>query len=429
MLAVGVVGWAVAKPYLVGRNAQAQAQLDPRAGSFLAEGEAAMADGNLDVAQQAIGKASVLAEADPRVLLDEARVAAAQADIPWLRMRLLPADAVDDLRMTKAQLEERVTRARRAADGALASAPDDPSAARARIDAARLAGDQEVARGYVSKVIAQASQPETAYVLAALDLAEPDPLWKTVIERLRLAAAGEGNAGRARAALVYALAKSGDGPGAKAELAKLDALTRPYPILPALHGVVDKMSVKATADAGAPAGAGQPRASATVAAAAPAATAQPQGGTAEGAGGGGGGGGGGDGIPSDPRVAMQMAALAVKTGQLVRARAIYESIVAKNPSDSEALAGLGDIARLDGDPGLAVSRYKRAIAVNPSYLPALLGLADSQWASGDKAGAVHGYTEIVDRFPEGTYPPHVKQRSEGGGPAPAAGAKGSGSTE
>ena len=31
MLAVGVVGWAVAKPYLVARNAGATAQLDPRA--------------------------------------------------------------------------------------------------------------------------------------------------------------------------------------------------------------------------------------------------------------------------------------------------------------------------------------------------------------------------------------------------------------
>ena len=46
-------------------------------------------------------------------------------------------------------------------------------------------------------------------MLAALDLAEPEPLWPMVIERLRLAAAGEGNAGRARAALVYALAQIG----------------------------------------------------------------------------------------------------------------------------------------------------------------------------------------------------------------------------
>ena len=49
-----------------------------------------------------------------------------------------------------------------------------------KIDALRLAGQQDAARGLVAKVIAQASQPETAYVLAALDLAEPEPLWTTV---------------------------------------------------------------------------------------------------------------------------------------------------------------------------------------------------------------------------------------------------------
>jgi predicted Zn finger-like uncharacterized protein len=431
MLAVGVVGWAVAKPYLIGRNAQAEAQIDPRALSYLSESEKAMADGNLDAAKQAVDKASALAESNPRVLLDEARVAAAQADIPWLKTRLLPADAADELRATKADLDDRVTRARRAADAALTGAPDDVSAIRARVDALRLAGDQEVARGLVSKIIAQASQPETAYILAALDLAEAEPLWKTVIERLRLAAAGEGNAGRARAGLIYALAKSGDTAGAKAELSKLDALTRPYPILPSLHAFVDRGSVKVAADAGAPSGAPRVASGTGVGPSAPAGGAAPVGGSPSG------GadlpvaaGGAGDPIPTDPRVAIQAAAMAVRTGQLVRARQIYESIVTRNPGDSEALAGLGDIARLDGDPPLAISRYKHAIAVNPSYLPALLGLADTQWSSGDKGSAVKGYSEIVDRFPEGTYPAYVKQRSESGVGAPATGAaatKGTGS--
>ncbi len=53
LLAVGVLGWAVARPYLGNRNASAAAQLDPRAETFLAHGERAMADGNLDAAQEA----------------------------------------------------------------------------------------------------------------------------------------------------------------------------------------------------------------------------------------------------------------------------------------------------------------------------------------------------------------------------------------
>jgi tetratricopeptide (TPR) repeat protein len=289
---------------------------------------------------------------------------------------------------------------------------------RTKIDALRLSGDRDAARAFVSKVISQASQPETAYVLAALDLAEPEPLWTTVLDRLRFAAAGEGSAGRARAALVYALVKSGDAVGAKAELAKLDALPRPYPLLAALHGYVDKGAVKAASpDAGAvaakpegsasaaPAAAGQPPSAASPAAA----------GAAPAAGGGGGGGGGaGDG--------MQAATQAIRKGDWERARQIYDALVTRNPNDSEALCGIGDVARAQGDSAGAIAAYKRVIATNPSYLPALLGIADTQWATGDHASATKGYKDITDRFPEGSYPGYVKQRAEGPTPSPAASA-------
>lgn len=410
--AVGVVGWVVAKPYLLahasGRGA-AQQQLDPRAQRFLADGEKAMGDGDLDLAQEDFDKASALAERDAHVLLDEARLAAAKADVPWLKMRLLPADAAEEARMTKSQLDDRVERARKAADDALAAAPDDPAAVRAKIDALRLVGERDAARAYVAKVIAQASQPETAYVLAALDLAEPEPLWPTVIDRLRLAAAGEGNAGRARAALVYALAKSGDVAGAKAELAKLDAMTRPYPLLPNLHAFVDKTPAKASIDGGVAANASRVGGGAA-----------PHGGQGAGAAAGGGGGGGaGEESLGDEPGAMGEASKAIKKGDWSRARRIYEALVARNPSDSEALSGIGDCARAQGDTAGAVAAYKRALAVNPSYLPALLGVADTEWASGDHAGAQRAYKDIVDRFPEGTYPSYVKTRAEGPPPAPA----------
>jgi predicted Zn finger-like uncharacterized protein len=419
LLAVGVVGWVVAKPYFVGREAGAAAQLDPRAQGFVADGERSLADGNLDMAKEDFDKASALAETDPHVLLDQARLACALADVPWLKTRLLSTDATDDLRATRAQLDERVARAKRAADAALAVAPADVAAMRAKIDALRLSGERDAARGYVSKVIGQASQPETAYVLAALDLAEPEPLWTTVIDRLRFAAAGEGNAGRARAALAYALAKSGDLAGAKSELAKLDALTRPYPDLATLHSFIDHAiasSPTASAkDAGGPSGAkvepaAAPSAAApsappqgAVAAAAPAASPA-----------------GGDGL--------QAASQAIRKGDWERARQIYDALVTRNPNDSEALCGLGDVARAQGDSGGAIAAYKHVIGINPSYLPALLGLADTQWSTGDHASAAKGYRDIVDRFPEGTYPSYVKQRIDGatqGAPAASAGQGGS----
>jgi predicted Zn finger-like uncharacterized protein len=410
LLAVGVLGWAVARPYLAGRNASPTAQIDPRAEVFLSDGEKALADGNLEAGQEDLDKASALAESDPRVRLDEARIATLLADVPWLKLKLLEAStgSADELRMTKAQVQERVGRANRLADAALASSPDAPAAFRVKIDALRLAGHQDSARGYVAKIIGQASQSETAYVLAALDLAEPEPLWTTVIERLRLSAAGEGNVGRARAALVYSLAKSGNVADAKLELAKLDSLPRPYPLLPSLHAFVDKPPSKTVVDSAPEATAASSRGSVGASAVAPPASqtsaapapASPGGGP----------------ISGDTRSAMQAAAQAYKKGEFERARQIYQAVVTRSPSDSEAIAALGDVARAEGDAAAAISSYKRAIAVNPSYLPALLGLADTQWSSGDRAGATRGYQYIADRFPEGTYPAYVKTRGEGATP-------------
>ncbi|MDP9001280.1 MAG: zinc-ribbon domain-containing protein, partial [Myxococcota bacterium] len=174
LMAVAVVGWVLAKPYVVARNTSGEtgAQLDARAQAFLAGGENALLEGDLDGAQQDFDKASALAERDPRVLLNEARVAAARADVPWLKLRLLTPDAPEEMRTTRAQLDESVARASTAADDAVSAAPDDRAAVRAKIDALRLQGQRDVARTYVAKLSAIASQPETAYVLAALDLAE-----------------------------------------------------------------------------------------------------------------------------------------------------------------------------------------------------------------------------------------------------------------
>ena len=417
LLAVGVVGWVLAKPYIVARSAASGPHLDPRTTSFLTEGEKAMSEGDLDAAQQDFDKASVLLERDPRVLLDEARVAAAKADVLWLKLRLLPSEVSDEARTTKAQLDERLARVRSTADDAASVAPDDPAVVRAKVDSLRLLGDRAAARVLISKVSGLASVPETAYVLAALDLAEPEPFWTTVIERLRLAAAAEGNAGRARAALVYALARSGDAAGAKAELAKLDALPRPYPCSPSLHAFVEKTPPKGSVDAGALAASARLGSGSAAAAQAPspAAVAASPASTGPAS-------TGGETAPGEQATTMQAASQAIKKGDYPRARRVYEALIARNPSDSEALSGLGDVDRAQGDSHAAIAAYKRALGVNPSYMPAMLGVADTEWASGDHASAQRAYKEIADRFPEGTYPSYVKARSEPA--APAGGAPG-----
>lgn len=372
--------------------------VDPRVAGFLSTGEKALADGDLEVAKESLDKASALSEKEPHVLLGLARLAAVRADVLWLKSRLLPPDAADDHRVTRHNLSELSASARKAADDALAVAPDDPAALRAKIDALRISGDRDGARALVGKIAPSSNQPESAYVLAALDLAEVEPLWSTVIERLKIASSAETGPGRARAALVYALARSGDAAGAKAEVDRLTAMTKPHPLLSLLRGFADRAKPAQKLDAGASAHAME----------------APDAGRGGHVAGGGGGGGGG-GLPSDPRELVSQGERARAKGDYDRARTLFSAAVDKNPSDSEALAGLAAISYAQRDLAGARASYKRVLAINPNYMPALVGLADVEWDSGDKATATKMYKDIVDRYPEGAYPGRVKQRSEGGG--------------
>ncbi len=394
IVSVGIGGVIVGQKYMPGATPTTvgAAPLDPRAQEFLRTGERALDDGDLETAKESFDKASVIAEKDPRVLLGMARLATVRADIPWLKQRLSPQDASDE---TKRSWSELSAKARTLADTALTAAPDDIGAVRVKMDALRIAGEREQARGYVTKIIGNAQQPDTAYVLAALDLAEPEPLYKTIIERLRVAAQAEGNSGRARAALVYALARSGDGAGAKGELDRLGLLTRPHPLYAPLKAFVEKAPAKG--DGGvAPVASGPvvdvnnlPR--------------QGLGGPPTG----------------DSKSLLAQGNAAMRRGDYDRANTLFSAALDKNPGDSEAQAGLGDVARAQHNNAGARASYQRAVQMNGHYLPALVGLADAEWDLGDKASAQKRYKDLVENFPDGALPNHVKTRAEGGAPAPA----------
>jgi tetratricopeptide (TPR) repeat protein len=393
-----LVEWAEA----VARGGSTTAPVDPRSGTLLAEGERALLAGDVDAAQTAFDKASVLTGTDPQILLDLSRVAAAKADVSWLKLRLLAPDATDAIRVAKADLGEHAAVAVRTAQDAATAKPDDPRALTAKVDALRLAGETDAARMLVVAVFGRASEPETAYVLAALDMTQPAPAWPSIADRLRVAAAGEWSSGRAHAALVYALAKAGDIAGAKAEMSKLDALARPYPCLPDLRALLmagqaapapaaDARDAGASADTGPDAA--RPAKGSVTQGAAQGASDEP-----------------GDTTPAGPLLAANQA---MGVHDYSRAEQIYQAILTSQPGDSQALSGLGDIARARNDHQGAISAYRRAVAVNPSYLPALLGLADTQWFGGERAAAVSGYKNIEDHFPEGTYPDYVRSRASG----------------
>jgi tetratricopeptide (TPR) repeat protein len=393
-----VLGFVVAKPYLMhGTKPSASlAPLDPKAQQLLSDGERAFTQGNLDVAKEDFDKASVLADKDPRVLLDVAQVAEARADVGWLGARL--ATVGEAQTRARKELDELSVRSSAAADAALAATPDDPAAVRSKIDALRIAGDLAQARALVAKMTTSslAGQPQTEYVLAALDLAEPATPTTQVIERLRDAVNSEESLGRARAALVYALARMGDAAGARRELEKLLSLPRQHPLQSELRAFVDHATQAATGDAGT-------MASVDI-------NALP---------------GGGSSNPgysaADPRSLNQQADAARARGDYAKAKELYGRVLVSNPSDSEALAGLGDCSYAQRDLENAKTYYRYALDANNTYTPALIGLADTLWDTGDHAGAQKMYKDIIDRLPETMVPARAKTRvNEGGGAAATA---------
>jgi len=398
---LGVAGATVGRKYvaMVVRPTPAPTGTEGRVDGFLEEGDRALSEGDLETAKESFDKASALAERDPRVLIDLARLDAARADADWLKVRLLSTSQPDVIAAAKRQAQQSAQRALKVANQAGEVAPDDPRMARAKIDALRLAGDLAGARMLVARVGAIGAQPETAYVLAALDLAEESPNWPAVVDRLKAAAAGESSPGRGHGALVYALARSGDLHLAKTELEKIAAAPKPYPMLAELRAFVAH-SVPALPELD-----GGKREGAIAAAVEARPAAEEPRGEGESAG--------------NYRSLLQQATQAAAAHNYDRAEQLFRSALAKNPGDTEALGGLGDVARARGNPSLARGYYERVLANNPHYLPALGALADIKWDSGDHAGAAKLYRDIVDTASEGPLAQRAKDRIAQAESAPA----------
>jgi tetratricopeptide (TPR) repeat protein len=372
---------------------------------FLARGNQLADEGDYEAAQEELVKASALAEKDVHVLAALARLETLRADVFWLKLRLLDPQSSELVAATHRELGRRVGKARQAADRAFAAAPDDPIVIRARVDSMRLSGESDKAREWIAPVSNSASQPENAYVLAALDLSDPSPVWASVIDRLRTAAAGEREPGRAHAALIYALARADRVAEARTELSKLEAAPKPHVLLDELRAFMARF----------PGAAAVPSASAGPAAVVDvsklpqldtsgAAEERPS-----------------AGVPGDFRVALAQAAAAVRSGDYGRAETLYNAALANQPGNVEALAGLGDLARRRGDAARSTQLYERVLAQNPSYLPALIASADAKWASGNRAGALVLYRRVVEQVgPNSEYGARAQARINEAGSAPAA---------
>jgi predicted Zn finger-like uncharacterized protein len=406
VVAFVVVGAVIVAGAAVGRRflrpsapvPAAVATVDPRASELIKSGERKLLEGDLDGAKENFDKASALAEKDARVQVPLARWANVKADLPWLKVRLMSADQTDALALARKEAEESSARALQLSQHALELAPDDPTVVRARVDALRISGDVAGARKLLAQTPLPAAEPDTAYVLAALDMSEPNPNWDLIIDRLRNAVTGEQMLGRSRAALAFALASSGQLEPAQAEIDELLRAPRPYPLLLELKAFVARQPARK--DAGLTE-AGIDPSSLPLATAGPAAEVEPTHGSYQ--------------------DVLARAHAARQAGDLAKAEQLYRAVLAKNPSDTEALSGLGDVAKAKGDQSGSLSYYEQVQKNNPSYLPAIIGLADAKWDSGDKQGALALYRQVLDRTGgQGPYAERARQRLAQGAAAPPA---------
>ena len=408
----GLLGATLGRQYLVrlstGQKAE-PARHDERTARFLQEGTRLLDQADYDGAQAEFAKAQALSDRDPGVLAALGRLETVRADLVWLKLRLLDPTAQDNVQATTRELTRRAGRARQAVDAAFAVVADDPVVVRSRIDAMRIAGEEAKAREWIAPIAANASDPQNAYVLAALDLSETAPAFSTVIDRLRAAAVSEHEALRARGALIYALVRAGRVLEAETELAKVTAGERAHPLAPELKAFVGRFS--AGLDGGVPAP--PTSASASAAPAAPAPSERATGGAATG--------GGVAPITGDFRSRLTQASQASARGELTRAEDLYQSVLSEQPGNTEALSGLADVARRRGDSATASRLYERVLDSNPSYLPALMAVADTKWASGDHAGAVSYYRRVLEQAgPSSDYGHRAQSRindAEGGNKA------------
>lgn len=291
------------------------------------------------------------------------RIENTEADLLWLQARVAENDG------ERARLMIELGKHAKALEMFLSGG--DPTGAN-RVDSLRLLGRATEAQGALGAL--DRSNPNANYAAAAVDALAPEPPWVTVVDRMRTAAALETSPGRARAFLVYALATSQDTASAQVELQRTKDLDAA--LWRGLRRYVARIEESAAA---------QPLDAGT---------------RVDGHG------------YADPRQLTADGSRALARGDMEGAGAAFEAALARNPQDSEALAGLADIERARHRLPQAQALYRRTLQVNPTFLPALISAADVDWELGERTSAERQYRDIVNRFPESAYPARVKERAE-----------------
>jgi Tfp pilus assembly protein PilF len=326
----------------------------------LSTGLAALSVHDLDGADQALARASALLPHDVRVAEARLRATTIRADESWMAARLLIHATADRRELAKARHRELTLRLRQVLDEASESGPLPPALV---TDALRIEGSLESARA-LAATVSTPKKPEDAYARAMLEAAY-DPLRPGVVDGLVAARAASDAtlSRRATIALAWVHAVRGEA-AARDVVASLAKYAHAVALLPDLRIFVDR--ALATPLVLAPKGASP----------------------------------------------LAVAHEALERGERARARKLLVEVLARTPDDVEALTMLAEIDAVDGALVAARKGFTHALAENPDYLPARIGLADLAWASGQNAQARALYAKILEDFPPGAYPAHVRARAK-----------------
>jgi predicted Zn finger-like uncharacterized protein len=333
-------------------------------GAPLARVEAAIFASQFELARKEL---TALPEAHARRL--GWRIANHEADGLWLQAQVAESEG------ERMRLKQELTTHFRSLEGFLQT---ETTESLARVDSLRLLGRMSEVQPLLASV--DRTDPDANYVLGAVDAQATQPPWTTIVDRMRSSAALETKPGRARAFLIYALASSGNAQAARAELERV--ADQSAPIWRGLRRHIARADAKA--EEAFDAGSAGP-------------SPDDAGALARGV--------------ADPRLLTAEGAKALARGEFDHARRSFQAALDRNPNDSEALAGLADVERARKNSRQALLLYRRALAVNPTFLPALIAAADVEWDLGERSAAERSYSDIVNRFPESSYPARVKERS------------------
>lgn len=355
----------------------------------------ALRAGDLTLAHENLLALQALGTKDPRWKILTARYDIVRADMSWLAVRLADPNDVARLDTLKRELSENVAQSLKALAAVENIAAADSDIAAARLDAQRLAGDLDKARETAASLKAGSPSAQLAYSLASLELLQKNPQFKEVFDWLGQARAQDSGLGRAPVMLVLACVAGHRMENARAEVQRLKLASRSHPLMAEIEAYVRRADQPAgteqATDGGLSAVRDAGEATADVA---------PEG---------------------DFRLRLRRAVESLGRGELTRAEQLFRSVLAERPKDTEALTGLGDVARRHGNTANAIAYYEHVLSANGQYLPALSALADVKWTSGDRAGAAVLYRRIVDQVGESASygkiaAQHLREMNEGTSP-------------